>query len=219
MTRVALLCAASLFGASGLAQARAVVEPKSGVAFQSMRQVGERALELVGVGLRKKFLFKICTVAIYVDEHAAREAVRSARERGQLAAHGVATPADARALLLGGGFARLGVVHLLHDASAGRIRDQVQDALEQELSDRSPPALREEARRFVALFDRDLHEGDELSVYAGPDGALTVDLGGQKRTAPRSPRILRSLLLVLLGPDAPDELRQGLTSRIDVIGF
>jgi hypothetical protein len=191
--------------AAAPAAAQPVVEPRSGVAFDAERVVDGHVFELAGTGLRRKWGFKVYAMAAYVE----RGGLARARQAG-------VAPSDPRTLMIQGRFARYAIIHFLRDASRDQIRDELSDGLTDALSDRSPPTLREAARRFLALFDRDVKKGQQITFYAAEDGRFWVDVAGQKQKGPDGePHLLPAILGIWLGPHAvSDDVRATLVARL-----
>ena len=73
MQRASVICSLLALGAQPVS-AQAVVEPKSGVSFQSTRQFGGQRFALTGAAMRRKWGFKVYAIAAYAEENGARRA-------------------------------------------------------------------------------------------------------------------------------------------------
>jgi hypothetical protein len=66
------------------------------------------------------------------------------------------------------------------------------------------------------LFDRELKAGDEIVLRTDSEGRIEVDLAGEKRLGPASPKLARALWSAWLGGKA--ELRKPLVEKVDLLG-
>jgi hypothetical protein len=203
-----------------LAHAETVKEPATGHAFESVMPVEGRPYALVGVGLRKKFVVKVYAMALYVDEAEGRHAFPALVSRAGGHDHARLTSGDhAQSFVMWGTFGKMAILHFVRDVDAGKIRGAFEEGLEDELSDKAPADLKASAQAFLALFDKDMKEGQEIALRTAADGKIEADIAGTKKSGPQSPRLARSVWGIWLGakPISAD-LRRGLVERIDVLG-
>jgi hypothetical protein len=216
MSRLVLVL--SLLAAA--AHAETVEEPSSGHAFDAVRTVEGRPYALVGVGIRKKFVVKVYAMALYIDEAEGRHAFPALVSRAGGHDHAKLTSGDhAQSFVMWGTFGKVAVLHFVRNVDAGKIRGAFEEGLEEELSDKAPPDVKQQAQAFLALFDKDLKDGQEIVLHTTPDGKTEVDIAGVKKSGPTSPRLARAVWGIWLGqkPISAD-LRRGLVERIDVLG-
>jgi hypothetical protein len=212
--RYALALAASLSASAG---AEPVRETSTGQSFDSMRPVDGRPYALLGAGVRKKLVVKVYAMALYVDAEEARRAFPALAVRAGGRDHGRLTAGDhAQQFVVWGSFGKLAVLHFVRTVDAEKIRDAFKEGLEEELSDKAPPELRAGAQAFLALFDRPLKEGEEILLRSSGDGRIEVEIAGQKKVGPVSPKLARAVWSIWLGarPISTD-LRRALVDRID----
>jgi chalcone isomerase-like protein len=216
----AVLVSAALLLCSSTARAESVEEPSTGYKFEAVRNVEGRPYALVGVGVRKKFVVKVYAMALYIDEAEGRHAFPALVSRAGGHDHAKLTSSDhAQSFVLWGTFGKLGVLHFVRSVDAGKIRGAFEEGLEEELSDKAPADIKQGAQAFLALFDKDLKDGQDIVLRTTADGKIDVDVAGVKKSGPQSPRLARAVWSIWLGqkPISAD-LRRGLVERIDVLG-
>jgi hypothetical protein len=206
----ALACAlaAALTAAAGVAGG-ALTEPSTKVEFAFQRNAPGAAgpLELTGVGVRKKVIFKVYGFALYVDPKAAREAL--ARWAGKTPDVLRADPEFYRALTDLAG-ERLAVLHFVMSVDAGRMREAMADAM-----DRGVPKDDPARAAFLALWKQPMQSAEEVLIFFGADGAVTLSRHGEAVGSVKSAALARSLLQAWLGPDPiSEDIRRGVVARI-----
>jgi hypothetical protein len=187
---------------AGAAHADSVVEPSTGQSFDSQKSVDGKRYTLLGVGVRKKFIIKVYSMALYVDEDEAKRAWKSGG-------------GDPPVFVAGGGFGKVAVLHFARDVDAKKIRGAYEEGLENELSDKAPPDLKQGAQAFIAAFDQDLKEGQEIVLRTGAK-KIEISVAGSRKELPATPALSKAIWNIWLGakPISKD-LKSGLTSRID----
>jgi len=185
------------------AAAGAAAEPAAD--FAPTRVADGRTLVLLGTGERTGDY----AMALYVDELDARRAfpALAARAGGRTRARLLMSD-HSQSFVIWGHFTKLAVLHLLRAADAATVRGWISEGL----ADAKAEAL-------LALFDRDLKDGADLTLRSYDDGRIEIDLDGDKRVAPQSPKLARALWKVWLAekPALP-ELRRALVDKIDLLG-
>ncbi len=217
MTRLMVVLSLLL---SGFARAESVPEPSTGHAFETSATVDGRPYVLVGVGVRKKFVVKVYAMALYIDEAEGRHAFPALVSRAGGRDHAKLTSGDhAQSFVMWGTFGKLAKLHFVRDVDAAKIRGAFEEGLEEELSDKSPPEIKQAAQQFLAMFDKDLKEGQEIVLRTSADGKIEATVAGAAKTGPQSARLARAVWGIWLGakPISAD-LRRGLIERIDVLG-
>lgn len=189
-----ITAALALSGAALVAQpapaAADVVEPSSGAAFPETRSVGGKTYQLVGTGLRKKFVIKVYAMGLYLEQAGAKQAYAGGAGSGP------------QAFVIGGGFGKVMALRFLRDVDKGKIQDAYKESLQAALS--GPTAA--DAQAFINLFDRDVKQGQELLIQADEGGKLSVSIAGQRKEGPQSPALAKAVWEIWLGnkPIAPD---------------
>jgi len=160
------------------------------------------------------------TLALYVEEAEARRhfPALAARAGGRQKAKLLASD-HAQAFVLWGRFTKLVVVRPTKEQlPSARLRDVVSAGLAEDLGEKASPELKKWSEELVALFDRDLRDGEELVVAIDGDGHIVFELGAERREAPQSPKLGRALLGTWLVVKSATELRRGLLDRIELLG-
>jgi hypothetical protein len=213
--------AAAFLLTCAIARAEPVVEPATGQSFEATRTVDGRPFALLGTGVRKKIGFKVYAMALYVDETDGRRAFPAlamragGRDRSRLI-----NGDHAQSFVIWGQFAKLGVMRFVRNVGGEKIRDGFKEGLEDELAGKGGPELQKAAEAFVALFgDRELKVADEIHLLTGGDGKVQVEIAGERKDGPQSPKLVRAVWNIWLGakPISTD-LRKGLIERVDVLG-
>ncbi len=205
---------------SGSAKADAVTESATGHSFEAVTSVGGRSYVLLGAGVRKKFLVKVYAMALYVDDVEARHDFPALVSRAGGRDHAKLTGGDhAQSFVMWGTFGKLAILHFVRDVEADKVRGAFEEGLQDELSDKAPADLKQSAQQFLALFDKDLKEGQEIVLATSADGKIEIKLPGDNKAGPQSPRLARAVWGIWLGekPISAD-LRRALVERIDVLG-
>ncbi len=205
---------------SSAAQADGVVEPATGHNFAATLTRDGHKLALLGTGVRKKFFVKVYGMGLYVDDAEARRAFPALAVRAGGRDHAKLTGSDhAQSFVLWGTFAKVAVLHFVHDVEAAKMREAFEEGLIDELSPNASADMRAAAQQFVALFDSDVKVGDEIVVATTADGNISVETGGKKMTGPQNAKLARAIWSVWLGAKPIDaDLRRNLVSRIDQLG-
>lgn len=202
------------------ARAEEVAEPASGRKFQSSITYAGKPYSLVGTALRKKFVVKVYAIGLYVDDAAARQAFPSlVTKAGGKEREKLLEGDRSHTFVAWGRFGKLAVMQFLRDVDKGKIQEAYRDSLEGALSDKAPSELSRDANAFVALFDKDVREGQELRIATDEAGKITVEIAGQKKEGPQNPQLARAIWEIWLGQKSIlGGGRKGLVDRIDTLG-
>jgi hypothetical protein len=184
------------------ALAETVVEPSTGHSFDDAKSIDGKRFALLGVGVRKKFIIKVYSMALYADEAEAKRAYKSGG-------------GEATAFVANNPFAKLAVLRFARDVDSGKIRGAYEDGLADELSDKAPADLKQGAQAFIAAFDKDLKTGQEI-VLRTTEKKIEIDVAGSRKQLPSSPTLSKAIWNIWLGakPISKD-LKSGLVSRVD----
>ncbi|MSP59961.1 MAG: hypothetical protein EXR72_06400 [Myxococcales bacterium] len=206
LLRTALLSSLCALPLAGTVRAETIAEPSTGHGFESPRSIDGKPYTLVGTGVRKKFIIKVYAMAIYVEDAGARKGFAAGR-------------GDAQGFVMAGQFGKLGVLHFARSVDSSKIRDAFREGLEDELSDRAPADVRQAAEGFIAAFDRDMTEGQEIHIRTTGDGKIEASIAGQKRALGQNPKVARAIWGIWLGakPISTD-MRKTLVDRLDALG-
>lgn len=169
-----------------------VTEPSSGTAYQETRTVGGKTYQLLGTGLRKKFVIKVYAIGLYVEQAGAKAAYASGAGAGP------------QSFVINGSFGKLAALRFLRDVDKGKIQEAYRESLAGPLA--AGGQLATDAQAFVGLFERDVKQGQEVIIQADEAGKLSVSIGGQRKEGPQNPALAKAIWEIWLGqkPIAPD---------------
>jgi hypothetical protein len=148
-------------------------------------------------------------MALYIDEIDARRAfpALAARAGGRSKAKLMAAD-HSQSFVVWGHFTKLAVLHALKPLSAESMRTWIKEGLQDPKAD-----------AFLALIDKDLPEGGDLTLRTFDDGRIELDLDGERRTAPQSHKLARAIWKIWLADKpAQPELRKALVEKIELLG-
>jgi hypothetical protein len=193
--------------------APAVVAPRAGdkavKAASKDHTIDGRPLLRIGGGARVVDGAKWYDATLWVDDVDGKRAFPAlamragGRDKARLV-HGDHAPA----FVVWGRFNKQLVIHFVKAVTAKQLRDDMADAIEQ---GRGGDA-------FLALLG-DAAAGDEWILTTKDNGELQLDAGGETKTTPQSPKLVRAVWSIWLGPKAvAPELRQSLIGNIDLLG-
>jgi hypothetical protein len=159
-----------------------------GVEFSDEISVDGKTLVLNGMGVRKKFGFKIYVAGLYLEKRSG----------------------DAEAILASGQTTRV-VMHFLYKkVSAKKLTGAWDDGFENNLSE-------EEAGKHEAGLTElngwmeEVVRGDTMTFTSAPGGGLAVSVKGQSKGVIAGDEFARAFWSVFLGPEPPtDALKEGL---------
>lgn len=168
MRRVILAATLVLAGAAGAATV-------AGVNIPDTADVNGQKLVLNGAGLRKKFVVKVYTGALYLP----------------------AKQADANAIL-GGDTARKMVMHFVYDVDKGKIAEAWTDGLK----DNVPNASADVKKNFAQLsaWMEDVKEGQEIVMTYLPGTGTSVTVNGKAKGTLAGKATADAILATWIGP-------------------
>ncbi len=173
--------------------------------FAPTRVADGRTLVITGTGEVKGEY----QMALYIDELDARRAfpALAARAGGRTKAR-LSAQDHSQSFVVWGHFTKLAVIHALKTIDAESVRGIFKEGL-----------VDAKADAFLALLDKDLREGGELTLRTFDDGRIELDLDGEKRTVPQSAKLARAIWKVWLADKpAQPELRKALVDKIELLG-
>src|SRR6185369_15513928 len=151
--------------------AESVPEPSTGKTFEAATSVDGRPYVLTGLGVRKKFMVKVYAMALYIDEAEGRHAFPALVTRAGGRDHAKLVSGDhSQSFVMWGTFGKMAILRFVRDVDAAKIRGAFEEGLEDELSDKAPPEMKQAAQQFLGLFDKDLKSGDEIVIRTSADG-------------------------------------------------
>ncbi len=180
---------ASLFALVFVAVLGASAATLAGVTLPDTAKVGDTALILNGVGVRKKFVVKVYVAGLYLKQKSS----------------------DAAAILKSDEPKRI-VMHFVHDVS----KKQLADGFEESFDNNSPDAkktMKADIDRFLGALE-DLKDGNELVFTFVPGTGTTMTVNGKDKLTIATPAFAPVLLSVWLGPKPPNaDLKKGLLGQ------
>lgn len=185
------LAAAALIAATAGTSILAQSVEREGAKFESKLPLGGAALQLNGVGVRTKFVFKVYVAGLYVPTKSN----------------------NAVAVLAQTGPRRLSLT-MLRDVDADSFASPLNDGLQKNHSEAQLAAIKPQIVAFNAAFKAigEAKKGDIILLDYLPDSGTRIIVNGQ----PRSPNItgedfFTALLRIWLGDKpADDDLKKGL---------
>jgi len=162
-----------------------------GQKFDPTVQVGGQTLTLNGVGLRKRAIFKVYVVGLYVPQKSADAAVLI-DEKGP----------------------RRASLRMLRDVDADSFVNAFSDGLKNNLSDAQMTALRPQIDAFVSTLKGigEAKKGDVINFDYTPDGGTRITVNGQPRgNAIPGQEFYAAVIRIWLGDKPVDDgLKKGL---------
>ena len=197
-------------------------EPNTGHVFSTFLTYDNKEFVLVGVGTRKVIGFKVYAMAMYIEDEAARKGFpKLAGEAGGADQKTLLASNLVPSFIIQGDFAKHAVLWFARGVTAAKQRESYSEALADDLSPKASPEVRKCAADFVALFDKDVKEGDEIVIHTEPDGQVGVKIGSapMKMTSMKSLRVVHQIWDIWLGAKPINEnLKAELMDRIETLG-
>ncbi|RMG90456.1 MAG: hypothetical protein D6708_08385 [Candidatus Dadabacteria bacterium] len=159
----------------------------AGVSLPDTVTVEGQTLKLQGLGLRKKFFFKVYVGALYLA---------TPTSDGNQAAR-----ADEPKRI---------TMHFLRDVGADKLKEAFEDGFFKAAQERLD-ALRPRIDRFLSLFPEEVEEGQAVSLTYLPGKGTQVEIGGEIKGTIEGRDFMEALWLIWLG-DAPADadLKKGM---------
>jgi hypothetical protein len=209
-TRLVLVLSLLALPSGLFAQEKEVVEESTGHKFPTSVVYDGKPYALLGVGVRKKAVFKVYAMALYAE-------VEGGKALWPTIMH--AQGVERAAKIADAPFPKLAVLVFQRDVDWQKIQEAYKESLEAALSERAPAELRHAAQEFVGLFSRDIKEGQEIRIHTDLAGQFVVELAGQKKLGPHSVELARAVWAIWLGREPiSDSLREGLIKYSDILG-
>ncbi len=187
-----------LFFVAGRAEEK-VKEPSTGKTFPAQVSFTEdgkdHTLQLTGLAVRKKFIFKVYGMAHYLEEF----------QQG--------TEDEAFAAVLRDGTAKEIIMDFARDVDAAKIRETYLESF----SEHATPAEMKEIKplldQFLGYFKQDVKENDQFVLRWTSGGVVTPTIIGQEKPAITSPTFARILWSIWFGKDSVVD-REDLVKRM-----
>ena len=159
--------------------------------FEPTVQVGGQTLNLNGVGLRRRAIFKVYAAGLYVPQKSS----------------------NAAALISDKGARRVSL-RMLRDVDAGSFIDSFNDGLKNNLTEAQLAALKPQIEALTATLKSigEAKKGDAIDFDYIPDGGTRINVNGQPRGDPiPGADFFSAVLRIWLGDKPADEaLKKGM---------
>ena len=200
------------------AVAAEVTELASGQKFTTPLLIGGNNYSLLGVGLRSRQVGKepkvlLYAMALYVDHAAAKIPFPALYGKAPTRAM-MMSESRAQNFVLWGKFGKLAVLRFVRAQDKAEVAAELRGGLAELLTDKTPEELHKDTEKFLALFDKDFKEGEELRIHTDETGRIEVQIDGVKKPGPHNPKLARHIWEIWLGSrgrcqgHAPDAGRQ-----------
>jgi hypothetical protein len=177
----------------GLATATVAAQPLEveGQKFEPTVQVGTQTLNLNGVGLRKRAIFKVYVAGLYVPQKSTNPATLINDKGGRRVS-----------------------LRMLRDVDAGSFIDSFNDGLKNNLSETQLTALKTQIDSLTTTLKSigEAKKGDTINFDYTPDGGTRISVNGQPRGDPiPGADFFSAVLRIWLGEKPADEaLKKGM---------
>src|SRR5687767_11728479 len=177
----------------GLAIATVAAQPLEveGQKFEPTVQVGGQTLNLNGVGLRKRAIFKVYVAGLYVPQKSTNPAT-----------------------LISDKGARRVSLRMLRDVDAGSFIDSFNEGLKNNLTETQLAALKTQTDSLTTTLKSigEAKKGDTINFDYAPDGGTRISVNGQPRGDPiPGADFFSAVLRIWLGEKPADEgLKKGM---------
>lgn len=186
---LAVLALAWAIGIGGAARAQAV--ELEGVKFEPAVQVGGQTLQLNGVGIRTRVIFKVFVAGLYVPQKST----------------------DANALLAQKGPRRV-AIHMLRNVDAETFATSLAEGLKANHTEQQLAAFKAQSDALTATLKAigEAKKGDAIFFEFTPDAGTRIVINGQPRGNPiAGEEFFTAVLRILLGSRPVDsDLKKGL---------
>ena len=209
-------------GPTPTARAAEVTELASGQKFTTPLLIGGNNYSLLGVGLRSRQTGKepkvlLYSMGLYVDHAGAKIPFPSLYGKAPTRAMMMAE-SRAQNFVLWGRFGKLAVLRFLRPHDKSEVAAELRTGLAEILTPKASDELHRDAEKFLALFDKDFKESEELRIHTDETGRIEVQIDGVKKPGPHNPKLARHIWDIWLGPHAiSKDMRQTLVDKLDVL--
>jgi hypothetical protein len=196
---IAILAVGLFLVASLLLAQEMVTEPSTGKAFPTKITVTssgtEYALNLTGVAVRKKFVFKVYGMGHYMQDPPA--------STGEAAFKAILTDGKAKQITM----------TFVRDVDAGSIQNAYRDGFKENSTKDELKAIQPFIDKFLGSFTSGVKENDVFILRWMPGGTIIPIIQGQEKEAVSNPTFARVLWTIWFGGDSIVD-RDDLVSRL-----
>ncbi len=174
-----------------------IKEPATGIEFDATLEGG---YALLGVGVRKKFAFKVYAAAFYVKVPGAVGPLKAAK-----------SPFGP---IIRGTFPRKMVMHFVRPVSGQKAKEAFRKNLDRVMTPEEKANCVEDRQRYLGAMGGDIEKGQRYVMdYA--DGRIRVYLAGKLIYETKNRTMIRGIFRIWFGPKPLNEkLKQNLVSRL-----
>jgi len=180
--------------------AEKIKEPATGIEFDAALDGG---YELLGLGVRKKFAFKVYATALYVKVPDAVEALKAAK-----------SPFGP---IINGTFPRKMIMHFTLAVSGSKAKETFRKNFDRVMTPQEMAKCLDDRQKYLDAMGGDIEKGQRYVLdYA--DGRIRVYLAGNLVYETGNPIMIRGIFRIWYGPEPLSEkLKQSLVSRLQDI--
>jgi hypothetical protein len=180
--------------------AQEVTEPATGTKFPAQRpfrdEAGQPAVQCVGTAVRKRLVFKVYGMCLYVDLEGLRQQAGSRK-----------LSADEAARLLVEGDVRRGfVLQFVRDVDKDNIVEAFREGLRKNWPGGPFSETHPAVQQFLDAVRSDIARGQEIRIWLDPEGTVTVQFAQRPAVRIADPSLVRAIAGIWLGaqPVSPD---------------
>jgi hypothetical protein len=174
----------ALFCAFNLQAANDVTDKATGESFPasvSFEDQGKKFdLDITGVSTRKKLMFKIYSVAHYLQK-------------------GVITSSDPLQAILSDDNAKQLTIKWVRDVPGDRVREGYEESFKTAISSPDYTQLQSAIDTYIGFFDHDVKKGDVHTIRWIPSGIIEVQINGKPVGKVSSPEFAKGLWNIWFG--------------------
>lgn len=192
--------------APGAARADKLVESGTKIGFESPVTYDGVSFKCLGTGLRKKFVVKVYAVAFCLEASKADAVLADAKAKA-------GAPAEKNQaffnVLRDSDAAKAVDLRFVHNVGKEKIVEAFEETLQKAMGDKD----KDGRAKFLALVDRDVRDGQTLTLTATADGKLTLTIAGHAGSV-TDPAIAKAIWNAWIGPDSvTEDLKEDLARR------
>jgi len=196
---ILLLSACVLFAAD------TVKESSTGKIFKTEKvfKIGDNSFDAVctGVGVRKKFIFKVYGLGLYMDKTFHNKMKDKWMKKYSSVDDLIDDDNFFKDLVYNDYFHQFDM-EFVRTVSAKKIRNAFDDDLKDNLPQmKKDPTLKAAAQKFVSFFQNEVKDGDALMVNILPDGTIVVSQNDKELGRLKNNTVAHALNAIWLGED------------------
>ncbi len=177
----------------GTGIAQEIVEPSTKTRFPTTRPFLDGAalgpaLDCVGTAVRKKFIFKVYGMCLYVDIPVLHQRVGD-----------TADPETIAQALIRGGVAHAFVLHFVRNVDARKIVDAFREGLQKNWPDGAFDPDQPGVRQFLAATNFDIRDGQEIQIWIDAQSRVHIRFADRPVVTIDDPTLQRAITGIWLG--------------------